>query len=257
MGRPDGLELAGLKIGPDDAAAFSRRVDVAQVVGRGERGKAITGSDVLPVVEADAAVVPHGARSVPHVVVLEPAHDVERRRQVHVDVVKLAERQVLDEAPGGAAIAREVDPCVVTIDQDLAVGTHPERVVIPVHPLRANDWAKDPAAVFRPINRPVQVVQAVLVGGVHPHLRVVERPPGDPFSDTASVNVEGRERVVHDLPRVAAVVGAQHHAALRLDHCVDHLGVSPREVEPHAAKLALGEAFVGTQLLPSSLPRRT
>ena len=66
--------------------------------------------------------------------VLEPAHDVERRRQVHVDVVELAERQVLDEAPGVAAIAREVDPAVVAVDQELAVGAHPERVVIPVHP---------------------------------------------------------------------------------------------------------------------------
>ena len=244
MGRHDGLALAGLKIGPDDAAGLPRGVDVARIVGLGEHGHAITGSDDPPVGEPDAAVVPHGARPVPTALVLEPAHDVERGRQVHVDVVELAERQVLDEAPGGAAIAREVDPAVVAVDQELAVGAHPERVVIPVHP--GLDPAKVFAAVLREMDRPVQVVHAVLVGGVHPDLRVVERPPGDRRPIAALV--------IHDLPRVAAVVGAQQHATFRLDHGINHLGVSPREVEPHAAELALGKAFFGTQLLPALSP---
>ena len=198
-----------------------------------------------PVVVGDAVGVPGAGGRAQRVVVLgAPVDGVHRGRVVHVHPVELGHRQVLEEAPGRAAVEALVEapvaPDEVVVD---VVGVDPHRVV--VHVLVA--FAQVPpglARVVRHLEEDVHRVDSLRVLRVDEYLLVVHGAAGAVISLL--------------LPGLAAVRGAEGAPRLvgggRLHDGVDGVGVGRGDREADASHLLLRQAAL--QPLPGLAPVR-
>ena len=239
----DGLALAGDPVEALEVAALRRRIAVARIARIRRRHEAVPAHHPVPVGVHDPAPAPDIRGPPPGAVVLEAAVDVERHLVVDLDVVELGERQVLHEAPVPPAVIREGNAAVVAQDHPArVVGVDPELVNVAVDDRAGHHGGEGAAGVLRHRHRPVQRIDAVLVGGMGAQIRVVERP--------------GRNagRVGDGPPAAAAVIGAQQLAPLGLHQRVHHRGMLRRNRQPHAAEIPRRQPMLLGELRPGVAP---
>ncbi len=216
----------------DQTAVLPLAVDGVGVGGVDDGLIAVAADGDEPVLVGDARTVEGPGRPSEGVVVLGAAVDVvERLRVVDRDPVELGDRQVFEEAVGGAAIPGLVDAAVAADQQVVGVvGVDPQGVVVDVL-LLLPDPVEGLAAVEGDLEEGVHAVDPVDVVGVGEDLVVVLRAAGDV--------------VRHLRPALAAIRGAEEPAlvALRLDHRVEDVGVGGRDVHADLAHVDLGQAL--------------
>ncbi len=146
--RPDVLAPAGALIPAGQIALLAHGIAHHGVLRVRQRVKAVAEVHFLPVVVADAAVLPHAAGAAPGAVVLHAAVDVVGRVRVHAQVVVLGQRQVGHEAPGLAPVPGDGHAAVVADDDVVAVGgIDPHGVVIRMHGGEGHQHPETPAAI--------------------------------------------------------------------------------------------------------------
>ena len=209
--RHDASSRAGAQVEAHDGAVLALAVHHVRIGGIDRAVEAVASVDLDPVAHPDAAA-PGGAGTAPAPVVLQAAVHPIRRARVHGHVVELADAEHVEVVPDLAAVPARVQAAVAPEkDAVRPKGVDPQGVVVGVD--RAGDRLEALAAVEGAVHRDAQDPHLLLVGGVHPHLAVVEGPRVD---------------AVHALPGRAAVLGAEHAAALEavlplLVLCVGHL----------------------------------
>ena len=209
-------------------------------VARGLHVEAVPKQHFLPIFVADAAGVPHGGWAHPGPVVLHAPIHVVGLGVVHGDVVKLAHRQVVDERPVVPAVAAEVQPTVVAVDEVVGVGwVDVQRVVIWVHAAVRQNHLKCPTAIGGLGDHAPQAKHVVLVRGVGVDLGVVKGTVADVA--VLGAKAEGLASIVRTVQRVFR---GFHEG-------VDHVRVGRAHRQAHASKLAFREPVLRSALLPS------
>ncbi len=237
--RANTFPLAGLPVEANQRAALGHGVAVGGVGGIDQRGKAVAEADFVPVPVTDAAVLPHVARPAPRAVILHASEHIVGRLHIDVDMIELAEGQVVHEPPGAAVIAAEVHPAVAAVDEIAAVvGMNPERVVVGVDAVLSAQRAECFPSILADLQVRVQAVEAVFVLGVDADVAVVERA----WCDV--------RRVVDHAPGFAAVVGPIQSVLRCLDERVDDVGVVLCNRDPQAAEVAFWQPLFVSEFFP-------
>ena len=235
----DGLALAGDLVEALEVAALRRRIAVARIAQIGHGDEAVAAYHPVPVRVHDPAPAPGIGRPPPGAVVLKAAVDVERHLHVHLDVVELGQRQVLDKAPAPSAVVREGDAAIVAQDHPArVVGIDPELVDVAVDDVARDHGGEGAARVLGHLHRSVQRIDAVLVGRMGADVRVIEGPGRD------------AGRIGDGPPAAAAIVRAQQLAPLRLHQRVYDRGMLRRDRQPHAAEIPGRQPVLLSQLSP-------
>ena len=186
--------------------------------------KSVAKVEFGPVAVPDSALEVVG-RALPRPVVLHSAVHVVRKLVVDTDVVELREREVLDKAPGFAAVAADVQAAVVALNE-VAGGLwrQPKRVVVGVNVAVAGNRLPAAAAVFGLGDEGPQRVNGILAKGVHVELAVVKRAVADVFG-------------VADAGPIHAAVAAAVEGVfvLILDQRIDDVGVARGHSEADSA----------------------
>ena len=221
-----------------DIAPLGHRVRHVRITGHRHNIESIAEADLLPILIADAIPVPHVSGRLPRAVVLQATVDVVRHIVVDVDVVELADGQVVDEGPGFAPVAADVDPPVISIEDEIRI----VRVLIPgvmvrVRPTVGEDDLKRPSPVGALADHAVEVEEAIRVLGIGVDLGIIERAIADVLGG-------------HQVPILAAVGRLVQAGLLGFDEGVDDVRVGRAHRQAHPAELAARQAFV----LPEALP---
>src|SRR5205814_1605932 len=210
-----------------DVAAVLAGVDDVRVGGVRDREAGLAAADTVPVREGDAvaaqAVAGRGARAD---VLHRPGHAI-GHAVVGGDVVELADRQ-RRSVPGLAAAGRDIDAAVVAVDHPPGVlRIDPEIVMVAV--MSAFDLVEALAAVDALEETHLRGPDDIGIHRVDGEGGVV---PGALAEITARVD---------ELPGVAAVVGAEQAAFVRLDERIDTARVGRRHGHADLAPDALGQ----------------
>ena len=117
---------------------------VAEYVNRvGQNLEPVPRIQPVPVVIEDPPQRPGLARPAPAAAVLHAAVDVVGRRHIHIDVVKLGQRKVLDEPPPLSPIAGYRQSAVVSRDHEQGIlGVNPQILIVAVNRRGGNDAPK-------------------------------------------------------------------------------------------------------------------
>ena len=222
--------FAGALVVAHEDAVLQLGVDRVGILGIDPRDETVAALGDEPVLVQDAVLRSGARRSAERIVVLQPAVDVvERHRVVHVHVVVLRERQVLEEHPGRRAIERTVEPAVVADHHVVRIRRiDPDDVVVDVH-VSLSQRVHRLAAVVGHLKDHVGNVDAVDVLRIGVDVAVVHR---------AGV-------VLRALLPGDAVVGGAEDAALtigRLHVRVEDVGLHGRDGEPDPAELFVRQA---------------
>jgi hypothetical protein len=189
------------------------------------RTEAVAAGERDPVADGDALADPTRERGpAPGAVVLQTAVDAVRIRGVDVDLVPLAQREVVDLVPGLGAVLRLVQTAVTGEQHVVAVlRVDPQRVEVDVH--RALHLAEALAAVGALEDR----------HAAGPHDIDVARVDGD------LAEVEGPVReAVHALPGQTAVVAPEDAAGLEAVLALTQLHVLALAVEAPGVRTRVG-----------------
>ena len=221
-----------------DIAPLRHRVGHVRVAGHRHDIEAIAEADLLPILVADAVAVPHVGGRLPRPVVLQAAVDVVRHVVVDVDVIELADGQVVDEGPGLSTIAADVDAPVVSVEDEIRI----VRVLVPgvvvrVRPAVGKDDLKRPSPVGAFAHHAVEVEQAIGILWIGVNLGIIERPVADVLGG-------------HEVPILAAVGGLVQAGLLGFDEGVDDVRVGRAHRQAHPAELTARQALV----LPEAVP---
>ena len=206
------------------------RVRVRRIDGRGVPVGAVGDR---PVGVRDAVGVGRPRRPELAAVVLRPAVDVvEGEGVVEGQLVELRHRQVLEEAPGLAPVARLVDAAVAAVEDVAGVALDEGHGVVVAVLVRLVDAAPGLAAVVRRPQARVHLVDAVEDRRVGEDLLIVVRPR--PAADVVAAL----------LPALAPVGRPVEALLLRpgLDRGVDDARVDGRDRQADLADVALGQA---------------
>ena len=234
------LDVGGAECRQVDAVHSTSLVHGVHVaVARGLHVETVPKQDLLPVLVANASGVPHGGRAHPGPVVLHAPIHVVGLGVVHGDVIKLAHRQIVDERPVVPAVAAEVQPTVVAVDEVVGVGrVDVQRVVIWVHAAVRQNHLKRPSAIGGLGDHAPQAEHVVLVRRVGVNLCVVEGAVA--HVAVLGAKAEGLASVVRTVQRV---VRGFHEG-------VDHVGIGRTHGQSHASKLALRKPVLRGALHP-------
>ncbi len=197
--------------------------------------RALARGDLAPISQRNAAAR-NRARPLVRAFVLLRAVNVERKLVVERDVIELTRRLIVFRTPTVAAVGGHHGAAVVALEQDFGIARiDPDNVVVALRRYRSPRAAavgrlKD--AVY------LRYVRDVLIRRVGENCHVVE-------GALAQLHL-----VVHALPRLAAVHGAEHAAVLRLHDGVNAAGVGRRNRDAHVPEQAGGESGVAGDLRP-------
>ena len=221
-----------------DVAPLRHRIGHVGVARHRHNIESVAEADLLPILVADPVAMPHVGRRLPRPVVLQAAVDIVGNVVVDVDVVELADRQVVDEAPRLAAVPADVDAAVVSVEDEIRiVRILVPRVVVRVRPAVGQDHLEGPSPIGALADHAVEVEQAVRVLRIGMDLGIIEGPVAD---------VLGGDKV----PIQAPVGGLVQTGLLGLDERVDNVRVRGAHRQAHAAELAARQALVLAELIP-------
>ena len=135
--RPHGLIdllLATAKVSPDNIAALRFGKIQVGIVRMIDDVKAVAEADHAPIVVHDAGGLARAAGTGPRTVVLKSAHHViEGQAIVGVNLIELAQRDVVNSFPRFAAVVRDADAAVLAVPHSFRVfRIDPERVKVDV-----------------------------------------------------------------------------------------------------------------------------
>ena len=215
-----------------DVAPLGHRVRHVGVAGHRHDIESVAEADFLPILVADAVAVPHVGGRLPRAVVLQAAIDVVRHVVVDVDVVELADGQVVDEGPSLAPVATDVDAPVISVEDEIrVVRILIPRVVVRMRPAVGEDDLERPSPVGALAHHAVEVEEAVRVLGIGVDLGIIERPVADVLGG-------------HEVPILAAVGRLVQAGLFGFDQGVDDVRVGRAHRQAHPAELTARQALV-------------
>src|SRR5262249_47700086 len=144
--------------------------------------EAVAAADADPVLVNRPVAVADHAGAAPAAVVLQAAVDVVVPPRVHIDVVELADRHLIEEVPVGHAVVGDVVAAGAADEHVAAVlRVDPQRVLVGGAPAAAGaaaapNPAERFAAVGGAVDRHAEGVDVLVVAGVHADLAEVHRP---------------------------------------------------------------------------------
>src|SRR5439155_14576123 len=231
--REDVALLAGAGVEPREVAVTAGVHDVG-VVGSRRDPAALTPAHLVPVLLADRPAV-GAARDAHGAVILLRAADLVRHVGGGDHVIELRGRLIVLPRPRRAAVIAYVRAAVVAVDHAGGiVGRGPQPVMVAMGRAQRRERA---AAVHRAIHPGVQHVDRLGILGIGVDVGVV---PGA-LPEIALV--------VGPPPRLAAVVGAEHAARVRIHDSPDPIMVRGHSYTDLADR-ALGHPFVAGELFP-------
>ncbi len=181
----------------------------------------------------------------PGAVVLQAAINVVRMRVIHSDMIELSQRQVLDKAPGIAAIAGDGYAAIVAGNHVPGIGrVDPPGMGVDMNrlPRRAavngSKVVERPATINGTTHAAFHVVHRIGVLGIDIQQRVIKGPHRH-----VGVFIDG-------LPADTAVVGTHEGRGFGLNKGIHTVRIARRDGKHGAPQVTFGEAVLGRQGAP-------
>ena len=138
--------------------------------------KPISTPKALPLVISNTGIYPAIGRPSPATVILHATHYVVRKFVIYINMVKLANRQLLIKLPATASVSANPNAPIIAINYKIGVvWVYPKCMVIRVYAAVWNDNFKIFSSIFTHRNHLVNIIQPVFIFWINPYILKIKR----------------------------------------------------------------------------------